>query len=97
MLEVYLRKLSLLLKLYTKQRDLNKAFIPCVLFSLGNSPGFCGDPGTPAHGSRLGDEYKTKSLLRFSCEMGHQLRGSAERTCLVHGSWSGVQPVCEGE
>lgn len=70
---------------------------PCVLFSAGNSPGFCGDPGTPAHGSRLGDEFKTKSLLRFSCEMGHQLRGSAERTCLVNGSWSGVQPVCEGE
>ncbi|MEJ1274210.1 hypothetical protein NN561_005090 [Cricetulus griseus] len=62
---------------------------------LGNNPGFCGDPGTPAHGSRLGDEFKTKSLLRFSCEMGHQLRGSAERTCLVNGSWSGVQPVCE--
>ncbi|EGV97116.1 CUB and sushi domain-containing protein 1 [Cricetulus griseus] len=61
----------------------------------GNNPGFCGDPGTPAHGSRLGDEFKTKSLLRFSCEMGHQLRGSAERTCLVNGSWSGVQPVCE--
>ncbi|XP_005082661.1 CUB and sushi domain-containing protein 1 [Mesocricetus auratus] len=61
----------------------------------GNTPGFCGDPGTPAHGSRLGDEFKTKSLLRFSCEMGHQLRGSAERTCLLNGSWSGVQPVCE--
>uniref|UniRef100_A0A8B7TPY5 CUB and sushi domain-containing protein 1-like n=1 Tax=Castor canadensis TaxID=51338 RepID=A0A8B7TPY5_CASCN len=61
----------------------------------GNHPGFCGDPGTPAHGSRLGDEFKTKSLLRFSCEMGHQLRGSAERTCLPDGSWSGVQPVCE--
>ncbi|MBZ3876498.1 CUB and sushi domain-containing protein 1 [Sciurus carolinensis] len=62
---------------------------------LGNTPGFCGDPGTPAHGSRLGDEFKTKSLLRFSCEMGHQLRGSPERTCLLNGSWSGVQPVCE--
>ncbi|KAM4836887.1 CUB and sushi domain-containing protein 1 [Thomomys bottae] len=61
----------------------------------GSRPGFCGDPGTPAHGSRLGDEFKTKSLLRFSCEMGHQLRGSAERTCLANGSWSGVQPVCE--
>ncbi|XP_051038037.1 CUB and sushi domain-containing protein 1 [Phodopus roborovskii] len=61
----------------------------------GNNPGFCGDPGTPAHGSRLGDEFKTKSLLRFSCEMGYQLRGSGERTCLVNGSWSGVQPVCE--
>ncbi|KAM5264090.1 CUB and sushi domain-containing protein 1 [Ctenodactylus gundi] len=61
----------------------------------GSSPGFCGDPGTPAHGSRLGDEFKSKSLLRFSCEVGHQLRGSTERTCLPNGTWSGVQPVCE--
>lgn len=68
-----------------------------VLCSTGSSPGFCGDPGTPAHGSRLGDEFKTKSLLRFSCEMGYQLRGSAERMCLPNGSWSGVQPACEGE
>ncbi|KAF7475912.1 Hypothetical predicted protein [Marmota monax] len=35
------------------------------------------------------------SLSTFS--MGHQLRGSPERTCLLNGSWSGVQPVCEGE
>ncbi|XP_036084876.1 CUB and sushi domain-containing protein 1 isoform X1 [Rousettus aegyptiacus] len=61
----------------------------------GHSPGFCGDPGTPAHGSRLGDDFKTKSLLRFSCEVGYQLRGSPERTCLLNGSWSGLQPVCE--
>ncbi|XP_054992155.1 CUB and sushi domain-containing protein 1 isoform X1 [Sorex araneus] len=61
----------------------------------GNNPGFCGDPGTPAHGSRLGDEFKVKSLLRFSCEVGYQLRGSAERTCLHNGSWSGLQPACE--
>ncbi|KAI4529747.1 hypothetical protein MG293_020425 [Ovis ammon polii] len=61
----------------------------------GNNPGFCGDPGTPAHGSQLGEEFKAKSLLRFSCEMGYQLRGSAERTCLLNGSWSGLQPVCE--
>nr|KAF6460491.1 hypothetical protein HJG59_011409 [Molossus molossus] len=61
----------------------------------GNNPGFCGDPGTPAHGSRLGDEFKTKSLLRFSCEMGYLLRGSPERTCLLNGSWSGLQPLCE--
>ncbi|XP_035867009.1 CUB and sushi domain-containing protein 1 [Phyllostomus discolor] len=61
----------------------------------GNSPGFCGDPGTPAHGSRLGDEFRTKSLLRFSCEVGYLLRGSAERTCLPDGAWSGLQPACE--
>uniref|UniRef100_A0A8D0BPV5 CUB and Sushi multiple domains 1 n=1 Tax=Salvator merianae TaxID=96440 RepID=A0A8D0BPV5_SALMN len=61
----------------------------------GNSPGYCDDPGVPSHGSRLGDEFKIKSLLRFSCEMGYQLRGSPERTCLLNGSWSGLQPVCE--
>ncbi|XP_054557111.1 CUB and sushi domain-containing protein 1 [Talpa occidentalis] len=61
----------------------------------GSNPGFCGDPGIPAHGSRLGDEFKVKSLLRFSCEVGFQLRGSPERTCLPDGSWSGLQPVCE--
>ncbi|XP_027385859.1 CUB and sushi domain-containing protein 1-like [Bos indicus x Bos taurus] len=27
--------------------------------------------------------------------MGYQLQGSAERTCLLNGSWSGLQPVCE--
>ncbi|RXM33320.1 CUB and sushi domain-containing protein 2, partial [Acipenser ruthenus] len=61
----------------------------------GKSPGFCGDPGVPAHGSRLGDEFRTKHLLRFSCEAGYILRESAERTCLPNGSWSGTQPVCE--
>uniref|UniRef100_A0A670YQB1 CUB and Sushi multiple domains 1 n=1 Tax=Pseudonaja textilis TaxID=8673 RepID=A0A670YQB1_PSETE len=61
----------------------------------GNNPGYCDDPGMPSHGSRLGDEFKIKSLIRFSCEMGYQLRGSPERTCLLNGSWSGLQPVCE--
>ncbi|XP_078503642.1 CUB and sushi domain-containing protein 1 [Lissotriton helveticus] len=61
----------------------------------GKTPGFCSDPGIPAHGSRIGEEFKIKNLLRFSCEMGYLLRGSAERTCLLNGSWSGTQPVCE--
>ncbi|XP_069583000.1 CUB and sushi domain-containing protein 1 [Ranitomeya imitator] len=61
----------------------------------GYNPGMCGDPGIPAHGSRLGNEFKTKSLLRFSCEMGYTLIGSMERTCLSNGSWSGLQPSCE--
>ncbi|TKS70023.1 CUB and sushi domain-containing protein 1 [Collichthys lucidus] len=60
------------------------------------SPGICGDPGMPPHGARLGgEEFKTKSLLRFSCEAGYSLIGSAERTCLHNGTWSGTQPVCQ--
>ncbi|XP_039595033.1 CUB and sushi domain-containing protein 1-like [Polypterus senegalus] len=61
----------------------------------GGSAGLCSDPGIPAHGSRLGDEFRSKSLVRFSCEAGYVLKGSMERTCLLNGSWSGIPPVCE--
>ncbi|KAM6977905.1 CUB and sushi domain-containing protein 1-like [Aplochiton taeniatus] len=61
----------------------------------GGSPGVCGDPGIPPHGTRLGEEFRLKSLLRFNCEAGYSLIGSAERTCLHNGSWSGTQPVCQ--
>ncbi|XP_030270316.1 CUB and sushi domain-containing protein 1-like isoform X1 [Sparus aurata] len=65
-------------------------------YCTGISPGICGDPGMPPHGARLGgEEFKTKSLLRFSCEAGYSLSGSAERTCLHNGTWSGTQPVCQ--
>uniref|UniRef100_A0A3B4YUQ9 CUB and Sushi multiple domains 1 n=1 Tax=Seriola lalandi dorsalis TaxID=1841481 RepID=A0A3B4YUQ9_SERLL len=65
-------------------------------YCTGVSPGVCGDPGIPPHGARLGgQEFKTKSLLRFSCEAGYSLTGSAERTCLHNGTWSGTQPVCQ--
>uniref|UniRef100_A0AAV2LT87 CUB and Sushi multiple domains 1 n=1 Tax=Knipowitschia caucasica TaxID=637954 RepID=A0AAV2LT87_KNICA len=65
-------------------------------YCTGVSPGICGDPGMPPHGARLGgEEFKTKSLLRFSCEAGFNLIGSAERTCLHNGTWSGTQPLCQ--
>uniref|UniRef100_A0A3P8SDR5 CUB and Sushi multiple domains 1 n=1 Tax=Amphiprion percula TaxID=161767 RepID=A0A3P8SDR5_AMPPE len=65
-------------------------------YCTGGSAGICGDPGMPPHGARLGgEEFKTKSLLRFSCEAGYNLIGSAERTCLHNGTWSGTQPVCQ--
>uniref|UniRef100_A0AAX7VFF6 CUB and Sushi multiple domains 1 n=1 Tax=Astatotilapia calliptera TaxID=8154 RepID=A0AAX7VFF6_ASTCA len=65
-------------------------------YCTGVSAGICGDPGIPPHGARIGgEEFKTKSLLRFSCEAGYNLIGSAERTCLHNGTWSGTQPVCQ--
>ncbi|XP_055110866.1 CUB and sushi domain-containing protein 2 isoform X5 [Symphalangus syndactylus] len=60
----------------------------------GTSVGVCGDPGIPAHGIRLGDSFDPGSVMRFSCEAGHVLRGSSERTCQANGSWSGSQPEC---
>ncbi|CAG05694.1 unnamed protein product [Tetraodon nigroviridis] len=65
-------------------------------YCTGMNSGICGDPGLPPHGARLGgEEFKTKSLLRFSCEAGYSLIGSVERTCLHNGTWSGTQPVCQ--
>ncbi|XP_016814233.2 CUB and sushi domain-containing protein 2 isoform X3 [Pan troglodytes] len=60
----------------------------------GTSVGVCGDPGIPAHGIRLGDSFDPGTVMRFSCEAGHVLRGSSERTCQANGSWSGSQPEC---
>ncbi|XP_063092103.1 CUB and sushi domain-containing protein 2 isoform X4 [Cavia porcellus] len=60
----------------------------------GTSSSVCGDPGIPAHGIRLGDSFVPGCLMRFSCEAGHVLRGSSERTCQANGSWSGTQPEC---
>lgn len=65
-------------------------------WSIGTSVGVCGDPGIPAHGIRLGDSFALGSLMRFSCEAGHTLRGSSERTCQPNGSWTGTQPECGG-
>ncbi|CAH2222352.1 Hypothetical predicted protein [Pelobates cultripes] len=61
----------------------------------GGSAGECGDPGAPSHGLRQGEEFTSGSVVQFSCDAGYNLRGSAERTCLPNGSWSGFQPECE--
>nr|XP_033812744.1 CUB and sushi domain-containing protein 2 [Geotrypetes seraphini] len=61
----------------------------------GESHGVCGDPGVPSHGIRLGDNFSLTSMVRFSCEPGYTLRGSAERLCNANGFWSGLQPACE--
>uniref|UniRef100_A0AAR2L905 CUB and Sushi multiple domains 2 n=1 Tax=Pygocentrus nattereri TaxID=42514 RepID=A0AAR2L905_PYGNA len=63
----------------------------------GDSAGRCGDPGIPVHGIRLGEEFSSGSVVRFSCEPGYMLRGSSDRTCLPNGTWMGThtKPVCK--
>uniref|UniRef100_A0A6Q2X998 CUB and Sushi multiple domains 2 n=1 Tax=Esox lucius TaxID=8010 RepID=A0A6Q2X998_ESOLU len=60
----------------------------------GESVGLCGDPGIPVHGIRLGEDFSVGSVVGFSCEQGHLLRGSSERTCQPNSTWSGTQPEC---
>lgn len=63
---------------------------------LGDTAGSCGDPGIPGHGSREENNFKIKSTVHFSCDIGYILHGSEERTCLANGSWTGRQPECKG-
>lgn len=37
------------------------------------------------------------STANYACELGYNLVGQAMRTCQGDGSWSGQEPVCEGE
>lgn len=63
--------------------------------SPGDSSGTCGDPGTPSHGSRDESDFRIRSKVHFSCSVGYELFGSAERMCFPNGTWSGTQPSCK--
>ena len=57
----------------------------------------CSNPGTPSNGQQVGrSSYTYESDVRFDCQKGYHLLGSAVRTCLGDGTWSGQQPTCEG-
>uniref|UniRef100_A0A8C1SNY0 CUB and Sushi multiple domains 3a n=1 Tax=Cyprinus carpio TaxID=7962 RepID=A0A8C1SNY0_CYPCA len=64
-------------------------------FCSGDSSGTCGDPGTPSHGSRDESDFRIRSKVHFSCSVGYELFGSAERMCFPNGTWSGTQPSCK--
>lgn len=37
------------------------------------------------------------AIAQYRCIPGFQLVGSANRTCLENGQWSGTEPLCERE
>ncbi|KAG2464901.1 CSMD1 protein, partial [Polypterus senegalus] len=61
----------------------------------GDLSGYCGDPGSPAHGNREESDLKVRSKVRFTCDTGYILHGSSERMCFPNGTWSGRQPECK--
>ncbi|CAN7937170.1 unnamed protein product, partial [Ixodes hexagonus] len=38
-----------------------------------------------------------QAVVHYSCHHGYRLVGPSSRTCQEDGTWSGPQPVCEGE
>ncbi|XP_026693188.2 sushi, von Willebrand factor type A, EGF and pentraxin domain-containing protein 1-like isoform X4 [Ciona intestinalis] len=55
----------------------------------------CSPMTAPENGHlRCSNQHSYNSSCRFSCNEGYKLIGSAERSCLVHSSWSGIQGSC---
>ena len=40
---------------------------------------------------------KHGNTVSFSCNDGYNLLGSAERTCMPNGEWSGASATCQGK
>ncbi|KAG7481133.1 hypothetical protein MATL_G00063530 [Megalops atlanticus] len=68
---------------------------PPAVCDTGGS--LCGNPGVPAGGQRMGQRFEKGSRVRYTCYRGLQLMGPSVRICLEDGSWSGLQPQCEGQ
>lgn len=55
----------------------------------------CGDPGTPANGRRIGDDFSIGATVLFHCNDDFDLVGDKFRVCLDNGAWTGAQPICK--
>lgn len=56
----------------------------------------CDDPGTPpgAQVQRFSGQFLLGDRVRYRCQTGLELLGSAQRECLQHREWSGSAPRC---
>ncbi|KAL4624103.1 CUB and sushi domain-containing protein 1-like [Arapaima gigas] len=56
----------------------------------------CGDPGVPANGMRLGDDFTYNHTVTFRCSLGYALDNerAASLTCTEDRTWNGSRPVC---
>uniref|UniRef100_UPI0037E9540F sushi domain-containing protein 2-like n=1 Tax=Semicossyphus pulcher TaxID=241346 RepID=UPI0037E9540F len=54
----------------------------------------CGWLAPPENGTKEGTTYLKGAKVRFSCDEGYTLKGSAERVCLEIGTWSGEETSC---
>jgi len=55
----------------------------------------CGNPGVPANGKKHSSTYQYGDSIKFECNVGYTLSGSAIRTCQNNGLWTGTQPTCQ--
>ena len=50
---------------------------------------------TPLNGKKNGSSSLVGSVVKFSCNDGFLLRGSAQRRCTESGTWDGEDTLCK--
>ena len=56
----------------------------------------CGNLVGPDNGNVMIGMTTLGSEVTYNCDPSFSLRGDESRTCQPDGSWSGEDPVCEG-
>lgn len=55
---------------------------------------FCGDPGTPLNGFRVGSDFSQGKSVMYSCKKDYVIYESSTRTCQNNSLWNGTLPQC---
>ncbi|KAJ8013388.1 hypothetical protein DPEC_G00052750 [Dallia pectoralis] len=57
----------------------------------------CGDPGVPANGLRIGEDFTVGQNITYMCQPGYLIEksGSTTITCTQNSTWSAVLPICK--
>lgn len=54
----------------------------------------CPLPQSLANGDIVASDTIYRSIARYTCHRGYELKGSVERVCLSDETWSGADPTC---
>nr|XP_048681763.1 CUB and sushi domain-containing protein 2 isoform X3 [Caretta caretta] len=57
----------------------------------------CGDPGVPANGFRLGNDFNYNKTVAFQCIPGYMMESdrASSLICTKDRTWNGTKPVCK--
>ena len=62
----------------------------------GTSGIFCPELSDPLNGFKSSNDTAEGTVITFGCKPGYFLNGTHNLTCTANGSWSDVEPTCEG-